>query len=88
MFALKYSQNRIKNIWSSSIRLLSSQKRNSKEVAIKVPWGHVRGKWWEPFDVRPIVASHGWQVSIERLWHYLLNPNMLYSRITVALLID
>lgn len=32
-----------------------------KEVIIKVPWGHVSGKWWGPTDVRPVLSIHGWQ---------------------------
>lgn len=32
-----------------------------EEIQIKVPWGHVAGKWWGPKNVRPILAVHGWQ---------------------------
>lgn len=32
-----------------------------EEVEIKVPWGHLSGKWWGPRDVRPVLALHGWQ---------------------------
>ncbi|CAH1115620.1 unnamed protein product [Psylliodes chrysocephalus] len=44
-----------------SVRWTSSVKREFKEVEIKVPWGHVAGKWWEPYDTRPILTIHGWQ---------------------------
>lgn len=30
-------------------------------MKIKVPWGHLSGKWWGPKDVRPILSLHGWQ---------------------------
>ncbi|CAH2003462.1 unnamed protein product [Acanthoscelides obtectus] len=40
---------------------LSSYQRQFKEISIPVPWGHVAGKWWEPYDVRPILSLHGWQ---------------------------
>jgi len=30
-------------------------------MEIKVPWGHLSGKWWGPRDVRPVLALHGWQ---------------------------
>ncbi|XP_057662990.1 probable serine hydrolase [Diorhabda carinulata] len=48
-------------IYYASIRKVSSVKRQFKEVEIRVPWGFVAGKWWEPYDVRPILALHGWQ---------------------------
>lgn len=32
-----------------------------EEVRVKVPWGHLAGKWWGPKNVRPILALHGWQ---------------------------
>lgn len=32
-----------------------------EEISIKVPWGHIAGKWWGPKSVRPIVLLHGWQ---------------------------
>lgn len=44
------------------IRCLSTQERQFKEVSLKVPWGQVSGKWWEPYDSRPILTLHGWQV--------------------------
>lgn len=28
-------------------------------MKIKVPWGHISGKWWGPQNVRPILALHG-----------------------------
>ncbi|ERL90600.1 hypothetical protein D910_07947, partial [Dendroctonus ponderosae] len=34
-----------------------------QEVAIPIPWGEIRGKWWGPLDRRPILALHGWQDS-------------------------
>lgn len=45
-------------------RYLSTQKRQFKEVSLKVPWGQVSGKWWEPYDSRPILTLHGWQVGL------------------------
>ncbi|CAH1156116.1 unnamed protein product [Phaedon cochleariae] len=42
------------------IRFISS-KRQFKEVSVEVPWGQISGKWWEPFDTRPILSIHGWQ---------------------------
>ncbi|XP_059610525.1 probable serine hydrolase [Phlebotomus argentipes] len=36
------------------------KKPDFTEVKIKVPWGHVAGKWWGPSDVRPILLIHGW----------------------------
>ncbi|ENN73370.1 hypothetical protein HUJ04_000184 [Dendroctonus ponderosae] len=32
-----------------------------QEVAIPIPWGEIRGKWWGPLDRRPILTLHGWQ---------------------------
>ncbi|CAG9763923.1 unnamed protein product [Ceutorhynchus assimilis] len=32
-----------------------------QEVAIPVPWGEIRGKWWGPTDIRPVLTLHGWQ---------------------------
>ncbi|KAJ8920321.1 hypothetical protein NQ315_011983 [Exocentrus adspersus] len=49
-----------------------------KEVTIKVPWGHVAGKWWGPTDVRPVLSLHGWQDNcgtFDRLMP-LLNKNV------------
>lgn len=43
-------------------KYFSSRVRNFKEVSIEVPWGKVSGKWWEPYDIRPILTLHGWQV--------------------------
>lgn len=31
-----------------------------EEIKIKVPWGHLSGKWWGPKNIRPVVAIHGW----------------------------
>ncbi|KAL5290861.1 hypothetical protein ACFFRR_010324 [Megaselia abdita] len=31
-----------------------------KEIKIKVPWGHISGKWYGSQNVRPIVCIHGW----------------------------
>lgn len=33
----------------------------AEEIQIKVPWGHIAGKWYGPKDVRPVLALHGWQ---------------------------
>ncbi|CAG9858729.1 unnamed protein product [Phyllotreta striolata] len=44
-----------------SVRWVSTKKREYKEIEIKVPWGHVAGKWWEPYETRPILSIHGWQ---------------------------
>lgn len=35
--------------------------RSFREVKIPVPWGIISGKWWAPFENRPILALHGWQ---------------------------
>lgn len=53
-----------KEIIDAAIRMNShnSQSRKFKEVSINVPWGQISGKWWEPFDTRPILSLHGWQV--------------------------
>ncbi|KAF7271234.1 hypothetical protein GWI33_015861 [Rhynchophorus ferrugineus] len=62
-----------------SLRTISNQ-ANFKEVRIPVPWGEVRGKWWGPTDVRPILTFHGWQDncgSFDRLIP-LLNNNVGY----------
>lgn len=40
---------------------LSVLPKKVHEVEIKVPWGHMSGKWWGPKNVRPILALHGWQ---------------------------
>ncbi|CAG9763924.1 unnamed protein product [Ceutorhynchus assimilis] len=32
-----------------------------QEVSIPVPWGEVRGKWWGPTNLRPVLTLHGWQ---------------------------
>lgn len=40
---------------------MKSPKREFKEVQIRVPWGHIAGKWWGTQNVRPILALHGWQ---------------------------
>ncbi|KAG4073028.1 hypothetical protein HA402_009447 [Bradysia odoriphaga] len=31
------------------------------EIIIKVPWGHIAGKWWGSKSCRPIILIHGWQ---------------------------
>lgn len=36
-------------------------KHNFEEMRIKVPFGHLAGKWWGSKDVQPIVAIHGWR---------------------------
>lgn len=54
----------LKIVENGSRRCLSSHKREFKEVSIKVPWGQVSGKWWEPYDSRPILTLHGWQVPL------------------------
>ncbi|XP_072385132.1 probable serine hydrolase [Diabrotica undecimpunctata] len=59
-------------------RYSSSTKREFKEIKIKVPWGYIAGKWWEPYDLRPVVTIHGWQdncQSFDRLIP-LLNRNV------------
>lgn len=33
----------------------------SKELEIKVPWGHVAAKWYGSENVQPILMVHGWQ---------------------------
>lgn len=45
-------------------RYFSADIRQFKEVEIKVPWGFIRGKWWEPYLERPIICLHGYQVCI------------------------
>lgn len=35
--------------------------RSFREVKIPVPWGTIAGKWFAPFENRPILALHGWQ---------------------------
>lgn len=39
----------------------NSEQRECTGVEIKVPWGHISGKWWGPQTTRPILALHGWQ---------------------------
>lgn len=39
----------------------STLSRQCEEIKIKVPWGHIAGKWWGTKSVRPIVGLHGWQ---------------------------
>lgn len=41
---------------------VTTTKRDFKEISIKVPWGQIAGKWWHPYDLRPILSLHGWQV--------------------------
>ncbi|XP_030746811.1 probable serine hydrolase [Sitophilus oryzae] len=53
-----------------------SNKNTFKEVAIPVPWGEIRGKWWGPTESRPILILHGWQDncgSFDRLMPLLNN---------------
>ncbi|KAG5890120.1 hypothetical protein JTB14_027787 [Gonioctena quinquepunctata] len=50
-----------KSINFRNLRWCSTSRREFKEVSIKVPWGNVVGKWWEPYDIRPILSIHGWQ---------------------------
>ncbi|XP_064544739.1 probable serine hydrolase isoform X2 [Drosophila montana] len=35
--------------------------RAFSEISIKVPWGHIAGKWYGPQNVQPILGLHGWQ---------------------------
>ncbi|XP_037035039.1 probable serine hydrolase isoform X2 [Bradysia coprophila] len=35
--------------------------RQVEDVRIKVPWGHIAGKWWGSKSIRPILCIHGWQ---------------------------
>lgn len=53
---------RVKKIIDIPNRCFLSTKRDFKEVSIRVPWGQISGKWWEPYDIRPIISLHGWQV--------------------------
>lgn len=58
-------------------------KRNFKEIRIPVKWGHIAGKWWEPYDIRPILTIPGWQEtcdSFERLLP-LLNKDVSFLTI-------
>lgn len=38
-----------------------TKQREYTEVTVKLPWGHISGKWWGPQVGRPILALHGWQ---------------------------
>lgn len=38
--------------------------RACKEIKIPVDWGHIAAKWWGPQKSEPILALHGWQVTI------------------------
>lgn len=49
------------NINLNNVRCIATHV-DFKEVTIKVPWGHIAGKWWGPTDVRPVLSMHGWQV--------------------------
>jgi hypothetical protein len=51
-----------------------------EEVKIKLPWGHVAGKWWGPKDVQPIVTLHGWQ-GIERSLNLQRHTNFIFQKI-------
>ncbi|KAJ3655473.1 hypothetical protein Zmor_014604 [Zophobas morio] len=53
--------SRFRNL--TALRHFSTKQRTFKEIKIPVPWGHVAGKWWEPYDKRPILTLHGWQDS-------------------------
>ncbi|KAF5283165.1 hypothetical protein FQR65_LT02677 [Abscondita terminalis] len=61
--------NNAKNV---IFRFLSSQ-RSFEEIKLPLPWGHLAGKWWSPYDRKPILATHGWQDnagSFDRLISY------------------
>ncbi|XP_030753851.1 probable serine hydrolase [Sitophilus oryzae] len=63
-----------------------SNKKQFKEVAIPVPWGYIRGKWWGPTDKRPILTLHGSQDncgSFDRLIP-LLNTDTGYLAIDLS----
>lgn len=62
MFVLRSIRINSQKIQTHSLRFMATNKRDYKEVSIKVPWGFIRGKWWEPYDIRPILTHHGWQV--------------------------
>lgn len=32
-----------------------------EEVEIPVPWGNIKGRWWGPRHIKPILGLHGWQ---------------------------
>ncbi|KAG8235445.1 hypothetical protein J437_LFUL015793 [Ladona fulva] len=34
---------------------------SAEEIEIPVPWGYIRGKWWGPRHIKPIIGLHGWQ---------------------------
>ncbi|XP_039443103.1 probable serine hydrolase [Culex pipiens pallens] len=48
---------------SSLINLVEEHDRQHgvQDVRIKLPIGHIAGKWWGPRNVRPILCLHGWQ---------------------------
>lgn len=35
-------------------------RREYKELTIPLLYGNIAAKWWEPYNVKPIVALHGW----------------------------
>ncbi|XP_011646015.1 probable serine hydrolase isoform X1 [Pogonomyrmex barbatus] len=37
------------------------KKEDVKDIQIQVPWGYIRGKWWGPSELQPILALHGRQ---------------------------
>lgn len=32
-----------------------------EEIKIKLPFGHITGKWWGNKNIQPIITFHGWQ---------------------------
>ncbi|XP_017485125.1 PREDICTED: serine hydrolase-like protein isoform X2 [Rhagoletis zephyria] len=34
--------------------------REFEDIRIKVPWGHIAGRWYGDRNLRPILAIHGW----------------------------
>lgn len=58
-FAKRYASTTVMEILS---RQSSTETRAYKEVKIEMPWGYLCGKWWEPYDVKPVLSLHGYQV--------------------------
>lgn len=52
-----------RNLLNTRLHLHTSNmsSREFQEIEIKMPWGHVSGKWWGTQNVRPILGLHGWQ---------------------------